>query len=90
MITKSQFTVLRLLLDGEKSGRVLRARLVARGVSLWSSPVFYQMMAELEDGKHVEGWYDEKVIGGMPVKERRYRITESGKRVLAERPVELR
>ena len=35
-------------------------------------------MARLEDARFVEGSYDEKVIDGQRIKERRYKITGQG------------
>lgn len=78
LLTHLQFLVLRYLMSGdESSGRYLRERLAERGVSK-SGPAFYQLMARLEDGGFVEGWYDQKVVDGQLFKERRYRITGDG------------
>lgn len=45
-----------------------------------SAPAFYQMMARLEASDLVEGWYDQKLVAGQNVKERRYRLTPDGER----------
>ena len=42
------------------------------------------MMGRLEDADLVEGWYDQKLVAGQNVKERRYRLTRAGIRALAE------
>ena len=42
------------------------------------------MMGRLEDARLVEGWYDQKVVGGQHLKERRYRLTKRGARAVAE------
>jgi DNA-binding PadR family transcriptional regulator len=76
-ITHLQFLVLAVLLDGEQTGRCLRAKL-AEEDARQSGPGFYQMMARLEDARFVQGWYDEKVVEGQRLKERRYRITAAG------------
>src|SRR4051812_34876814 len=76
-ITHLQFLVLTILLDGEQSGRHMRDKLAENGEHK-SGPAFYQMMARLEDAGFVEGWYDEKVIDGQRIKERKYRITAAG------------
>lgn len=76
-ITHLQFLVLGLLMDAEISGRELRERLVDAGERK-SGPAFYQFMARLEDARLVEGSYDEKVIDGQRIKERRYKITGQG------------
>jgi hypothetical protein len=78
-ITHLQFLVLTSLLDGEQPGRCIRDRLAEEGVRK-SGPAFYQLMARLEDEKLVAGWYDEKVVDGQRIKERRYRITGAGTR----------
>jgi DNA-binding PadR family transcriptional regulator len=82
-ITHLQFLVLEALTGGEQAGRDLRALLVAHAVKS-SAPAFYQMMGRLEDADLVEGWYDQKLVGGQNVKERRYRVTRRGERALAE------
>jgi DNA-binding PadR family transcriptional regulator len=80
-VTHLQFLVLEALADTEQAGRDLRDLLATYGIRR-SAPAFYQMMARLESSKLVEGWYDQKVIAGQNVKERRYRITRSGERSL--------
>ena len=76
-ITHLQFLVLGMLRDGERAGRVLRRALARHGVQR-SAPAFYQMMARLEDAGLVEGAYDQKVVDGQIIKERRYLITTRG------------
>jgi DNA-binding PadR family transcriptional regulator len=76
-ITHLQFLVLGLLLGAESSGRQLRQELSRLGVRR-TMPAFYQMMARLEDGGLVEGWYDQKIVSGQIIKERRYKLTASG------------
>lgn len=82
-ITHLQFLVLEALAAGERAGRDLRALLADFGVRN-SAPAFYQMMSRLEEAGWVEGWYDQKLIEGQNVKERRYRLTRPGTRALAE------
>lgn len=82
-ITHLQFLVLESLTRGEQAGRDLRALLVAHAVKT-SGPAFYQMMGRLEDAELVDGWYDQKLVGGQNVKERRYRLTRRGERALAD------
>jgi hypothetical protein len=76
-ITHLQFLVLGRLLDEEQAGRVIREELSRFGVR-GSAPAFYQMMARLEESALVEGWYDQQVIDGQIIKERRYRATKAG------------
>jgi DNA-binding PadR family transcriptional regulator len=76
-ITHLQFLVLASLLDGEQSGRFLRLKLEESGERK-SGPAFYQMMARLEDARLVRGHYDQKIVEGQIIKERRYRITAAG------------
>jgi DNA-binding PadR family transcriptional regulator len=80
-LTHLQFLILGSLTEGEQSGREIRARLAEQGVKK-SGPAFYQLMARLEDSKYVRGWYDQKVIDGQVIKERRYKITAPGLRAL--------
>jgi DNA-binding PadR family transcriptional regulator len=76
-VTHLQYLILCELLDGEHAGRDLRALLEGHGV-LKSAPAFYQLMARLEDSGLVRGRYEQKVIDGQRVKERRYKITAKG------------
>ena len=76
-----QIAVLGILSGGECKGAAIRAELAALSVR-HSGPAFYQMMARLEDAGLAEGWYDQRVVAGQMLKERRYRITPAGKRAL--------
>jgi DNA-binding PadR family transcriptional regulator len=80
-ITHLQFLVLDALTEDDHAGRLLRARLADYGVKN-TGPAFYQMMARLEEGALVEGWYEQKLVEGQHVKERRYRLTRAGRRAL--------
>jgi len=82
-ITHLQFLVLDALTGAEQAGRDIRALLTSHGVRS-SGPAFYQMMGRLEDAKLVEGWYDQKVVGGQHLKERRYRLTRRGVKAVDE------
>jgi DNA-binding PadR family transcriptional regulator len=82
-ITHLQFLVLEALTEEEQAGRDLRALLATHAVKS-SAPAFYQMMGRLEDTELVEGWYDQKLLGGQNVKERRYRLTRRGASALAD------
>src|SRR5690349_8976611 len=76
-ITHLQFLVLAVLRGGERAGRVIRRQLARHGVSR-TGPAFYQMMARLEDAGLVTGEYDQKVVAGQIIKERRYMLTPAG------------
>jgi DNA-binding PadR family transcriptional regulator len=76
-ITHLQFLVLGLLRAGERRGRHVRRSLAARGIER-SGPAFYQMMARLEDAGLLTGEYDQKVVAGQIIKERRYALTPRG------------
>jgi len=78
-VTHLQFLVLEALAEAEQAGRDLRDLLATYGVRN-SAPAFYQMMARLEASDLVEGWYDQKLVAGQNVKERRYRLTKAGER----------
>ena len=82
-LTHLQFVVLESLSVAEQAGRELRALLASFGVRN-SAPAFYQMMARLEEAGFVEGWYDQKLVAGQNIKERRYRIVKAGDRALAD------
>jgi DNA-binding PadR family transcriptional regulator len=76
-ITHLQFLVLGLLRGGDKTGRHVRRALARHGIRR-SAPAFYQMMARLEDARLVAGEYDQKIVDGQIIKERRYRLTSRG------------
>src|SRR5262245_37969373 len=82
-ITHLQFLVLEALVEREHAGRELRALLASFGLKN-SAPAFYQMMGRLEESGFVEGWYDQKLVGGQNIKERRYRVTRAGTRAIAD------
>jgi len=76
-ITHLQFLVLGLLRRGDRPGRLLRRALARHGVER-TGPAFYQMMARLEDAGLVSGEYEQKVVAGQIIKERRYALTPRG------------
>ena len=76
-ITHLQFFVIGTLMNGEVSGKHVRAELRQQGVRK-SGPAFYQLMARLEDSGFVSGRYDQKVIDGQIIKERRYKLCGKG------------
>ena len=76
--THLQFLVLGVLLEGPHIGRDVRSRLDEFGVGK-SGPGFYQMMGRLEDSNYVTGCYEQQVIDGQRVKQRRYEITSAGR-----------
>lgn len=82
-VTHLQVLVLEAVSEDEQIGRDLRDHLAAQGIRN-SAPAFYQMMARLEETGLVEGWYEQKLVGGQNVKERRYRITRRGRQALIE------
>jgi DNA-binding PadR family transcriptional regulator len=78
-----QFAVLGCLLAGEEAGRGVRQQLSRLRVRQ-SGPAFYQMMARLEDAGLVRGWYVQQVVAGQILRERRYAVTEPGRRAWSE------
>ena len=76
-VTHLQFLVLGLLRGGERPGRLVRRALAKHGVER-TGPAFYQMMARLEDAGLVAGEYEQKVVDGQIIKERRYALTPRG------------
>jgi DNA-binding PadR family transcriptional regulator len=76
-ITHLQFLVLGMLRGGARAGRVVRRTLKRHGIDR-SGPAFYQMMARLEDAGLVAGEYDQKIVDGQIIKERRYSLTARG------------
>ncbi len=82
-ISHLQFAVLGQLLAGEETGRAIRAQLRALRVRQ-TGPAFYQMMARLEDDGLVKGWYEQKVVASQILRERRYSITEVGRKAWSD------
>ena len=82
-VTHLQFLILEALDGAERAGRDLRTLLAAHKIRN-SAPAFYQMMGRLEDAGLVDGRYDQRVVAGQHLKERRYRITKAGVRAVAE------
>ncbi len=80
-VTHLQFLVLDALAGDDQAGRHLRDLLATYGIRR-SAPAFYQMMARLEASDLVEGWYDQQLVAGQNVKERRYRLTRTGQEAL--------
>ena len=76
-LTHLQFLVLGILRGGGRTGRAVRRSLARHGVRR-SAPAFYQMMARLEDAGFAAGEYDQKVVDGQIIKERRYTLTPGG------------
>jgi len=75
--THLQFLVVSELAKGEAAGRAVRERLRAAGVRQ-SGPAFYQLMAGLEDGGFVTGWYEQQIVDSQIIRERYYRATAAG------------
>ena len=76
-ITHLQFLVLGMLRGGERPAAHVRRALARHGVRR-TGPAFYQMMARLEDAGLVAGEYDQKIVDGQIIKERRYALTARG------------
>src|SRR5262245_44603796 len=76
-ITHLQFLVLGMLRGHVRRGRHVRRELGKHGVKR-DGPAFYQMMARLEDAGLVSGAYDQKIVAGQIIKERRYTLTDRG------------
>ena len=77
-LTHLQVLVVANLLRTALRGRDLRARLRDSGIRQ-SGPAFYQMMAALEDGGYVSGWYEQQIVDGQIIRERHYKVLAAGK-----------
>jgi hypothetical protein len=75
--THLQFLVVSELAKGESAGRAVREHLRASGVRQ-SGPAFYQLMAGLEDGGYVSGWYEQQIVDSQIIRERYYKVTAAG------------
>ncbi|WP_010586321.1 hypothetical protein [Schlesneria paludicola] len=82
-LTHLQYAVLCSLMEGTCSGKELR-ELLAKGGASQSRPAFYQLMARLEEAGFVGGKPVQKIVEGITVTERQYKITAPGKRAVSE------
>jgi DNA-binding PadR family transcriptional regulator len=82
-LTHLQYLVVSELARESAPGRALRDRLREAGVRQ-SGPAFYQLMAALEDGGFVAGWYEQQVVDGQIIRERHYKVLAAGVRALEE------
>ena len=76
-ISHLQFLVLGQILGSSATGMEIRRRLAEFGAKK-SGPAFYQLMARLEDGGLVEGWYEQQIVDGQIIRERHYKIKRAG------------
>ena len=76
-ITHLQFLLLDECRAVPRRGRHLRRALERRGIKR-TAPAFYQLMARLEDAGLVDGEYEQKIVDGQIIKERRYTLTADG------------
>jgi hypothetical protein len=81
--THLQFLVVSELTRGQAAGRSIREHLRGAGVRQ-SGPAFYQLMAGLEDGGFVSGWYEQQVVDGQIIRERYYKVLAAGTRAVEE------
>lgn len=82
-ITHLQFLLLAALSQRPKTGRELREDLMKASIRK-SGPAFYQMMARMEAGDLVNGWYSQTIVDGQIIKERNYKIMPKGRIRLVE------
>jgi len=73
-----QFAVLGVLSATSMAGRELRDELAKLGVKK-QGPAFYRLMARLEESGLVRGWYEQEVVAGQVLRERRYEATVRGR-----------
>jgi len=82
-LTHLQYLVVSQLARQSDPGRAIRGRLRDAGVRQ-SGPAFYQLMAGLEDGGFVSGWYEQQIVDGQIIRERHYKVLAAGLRALDE------
>lgn len=76
-ITHLQFATLCAVGATERSGAEVRNALAKLGHKR-SLPSFYDLMARMEEGELVKGWYEQIEVDGYKVRERRYRLLGKG------------
>jgi len=82
-LTHLQYLVVSEVARGDAPGRAIRERLREAGVRQ-SGPAFYQLMAGLEDGGFVSGWYEQQIVDGQIIRERHYKALAAGLRAVDE------
>jgi hypothetical protein len=82
-LTRLQFLIIETIGAKKMLGADLREQLKRHKVRK-TGPAFYQLMARLEEAKLVEGWYEQEVIEGQIIKQRRYRVTGLGEQARRE------
>lgn len=80
-LTHLQILVLKTIANDAHTGRFIRDKLAEEGEKK-SGPAFYQLMSRLEDVQLVSGWYETQAVFGQTIKERHYRTTIKGRRLL--------
>ena len=78
-----QFAVLGVLRGGKRPGHEIRTELDVLGLKK-GGPAFYRLMARLEEGGLVEGWYEQEVVEGQIFRTRVYRASPRGVRAWDE------
>jgi len=76
-ITNTQFAVLCAVGATERNGAEVRAALERLGHKR-SLPSFYDLMARMEEGGLLKGWYAQIEVDGYKVRERRYKLLGKG------------
>jgi hypothetical protein len=82
-LTHLQYLVVSELAGRSAAGRAIREHLREGGVRQ-SGPAFYQLMAVLEDGGFVSGWYEQQIVDSQIIRERHYKVLAAGLRALSE------
>lgn len=82
-ISHLQFAILDALGGGVKRGKQLREDLASMDIKK-TGPAFYQLMARLEEGNFIKGWYEQEIIEGQIIKERHYKLLGNGVRAVNE------
>ena len=82
-LTGLQFAAIACLLDGEMSGRKLRAAMKKAKVPM-NPPAFYRLMLRLEEADLASGRFKNKTVGAQTVRERLYKITIDGQAALRQ------
>jgi len=76
-LSHSHFAVLDVLGTKERSGREIRESLHLHNIKK-DGPAFYHLMAQLQDDKLVDGWFEEEIIDEQIIKKRFFLATAKG------------
>ena len=83
-LSNHQFAILSIIRASEVRGKEIRDHLKKLKISKISKsgPAFYQLMSRMEEAGLVSSKFDQRIIDGQIIKEKKYKIKAKGARSL--------